>query len=208
MPPPFLLGTALCLCAAALGCEDAAMSPAPLAVVRPPGAQDAVSDLDLGRMNQLGLHIHGGAAPPEMFGVYTLDSGRYVAATDPREVGQATCHSRATYAAGDQGTVDLFYEYLDCAGGGAEQRMFISGEGPCFTLYGRGVQLVDGCPMTFVTVSSACLTPGGLADFQEGFLYEAMDSASCAGLVATGRAPRLGNIAVVAETDGLAARLR
>jgi hypothetical protein len=82
------------------------MSPRRSPSCAPPGCQGAVSDLDLGRMNRLGLHIHGGAAPPERLGVYTLDSGRYVAATDPREVGQATCHSRATYAAGDGGTTE------------------------------------------------------------------------------------------------------
>jgi hypothetical protein len=189
---------------ALLACEGAAGVP----LVRPPGSQAIVSDAELGRIRDLGMPLHGGDQPPDISGTYALDSGRYVAATDPSQLGQATCRARTTYSARPDGTLDLDYAYLDCPGAGTTHGVFISGRGACFSLYARNQQDFEACALTFVTVTSACVSDAGLVDFQYAFLAQAQTGATCAGLVTAGRVPQPGSIAVISETDGLLARVR
>jgi hypothetical protein len=187
---------------AAPGCGDDAP-------VRPEQSRSVVSDQDLARIEARGVPIYGGLTPPDASGTYLHDSIAALDTINQGEVSSRFCDMRVSLVLDGKQTVRRTVTFTGSNCGEPEETagIFISGSGDCFTLYGKSENAMDGCAVSTVSVTSACVRAGGLFEFREGFSDTAHQGAGCPSMVDNGRLMPLGGVVVFQEADGLVARV-
>ena len=180
---------------------------------RPAGSEEIVSNAELDEFVNNGLDVNEGLTPPNVAGTYAFDDADTIYSSSdiyPASEGGG-CEYEETFTAGaSDDEVRVSAEGTgNCEYTAAATNNFISGEGDCFTLYGEYESTFNECEFRVVRVFSACIEDGtdDLISPRFAERMRGQDGTSCAGLVASGDLPDVGDIYIVEESDGRAPRV-
>lgn len=175
---------------------------------RPEASKDIISNKQLFELEELGLAIHEGQAPPDITGTYEWDSNVRVVDPRPEREGQPICDGQITFtvASDDTITSEILYTGFDCEGEGGNSGIIISGADDCFTLYASGDETFLDCESRdLIRVTSGCLSDDGIEGYQLAAAIGSYTSDECDALLDSGRVPPAKEFVMDEETDGLAA---
>ena len=190
------------------GCGEPADEEVLVTYERPEATRTIISDEELAEFEARGVEIHEGLNPPSPDGTYVFDSGVWVYAPREENIGLEACDVRRTLTLEEDGQLTTQVTYLvGCSGMGESSGAYLSGADTCYTTYGAGTQVFEGCDHATVSVGSACVTDAGLTEVQLAWMVTDYLSGPCQDLIDVGRMPPEGGIVVIEETDGLAARV-
>jgi hypothetical protein len=166
----------------------------------PPGALGYVTQDQLDQLAALGFPINQGLTPPDVQGTYYADSVVRLASNVPNDTANTFANESISLSGqASDNTVSLSYVQGPESGDGLGS--FVSGEGTAFTIYTQISGLYSGIPFKDAMLTSGELAADGIHEFREALLLtqKAPDPNNVVLLVGQAR--------VVAESDGLAARL-
>ena len=170
----------------------------------PAGVFDFIDQEDLDAIEGGGMPIHLGNSPPNIEGVYALDSLIILYYSYDESIegvqtanGEITYHDQTTDG-GIQCDDYTFYHGDFATGNGG----FISGSGDCYSVYLQVTGEMLGCAFEAVSVHSGCLGNEGIEDFYwGGIMKERASGGDCDKL------NPVDSVFLVYESDGLAAEV-
>jgi hypothetical protein len=142
----------------------------------PDGVRNVLSEEDIQRLENLGLDIHRGSAPPSIEGRYFTDSRQLVASSFDDSFSPGHRFVNATYEFSDQVGSELVIELQEgSVSMGEGVGGFISGQDQSFSVFAIIDNVTRGVENRTIEIYSGRLVADGIADYQIGLYMDAKE---------------------------------
>ncbi len=168
------------------------------------GVPDEVNDFldsdDLAALEDAGMPIHYGDAPPDIEGNYELNS-LYIVYDTSGPNGPKDDYDFTFWDQSDDGSIKLSYDAVSIADSKYNISAYISGSDSCFTVF-ADIHGQDGsCTYSSPFLFSGCRVSSGLRHFYWSMIITSAEGSDCT------RVLPAGTIRIIHETDDLATQI-